>query len=201
MVLNQIRDRIRPIMDRLGRSVAKSGLSPNLLTAFGFLLALLSGFLFAYRPLEPYFAALSLVGSGFMDILDGAAARTSGKVSSVGSFNDSTLDRISEVAIFAGIIYAGYRVSPWIVLLTLAFSLLVSYVRAKGESLGITMSGIGVGERAERLIVLIVFSFAGFFWVGIGVYVILVLVLATFFQRYVYVVQMLQRKKGSTRQA
>ena len=50
---------------------------------------------------------------------------------------------------------------PITCVLALSFSLLVSYERAKGESLGISLSGIGIGERAERLIVLIVFSFLG----------------------------------------
>ncbi len=196
MVLNQIRDRLRPIMDQIGSSLGKVGVTPNFLTACGFVLALLAGFLFAYKPAQQYLAALSIIGSGALDILDGAVARTTGKVSMFGSFNDSSLDRISEIAIFAGIIYAGYGLNPTIVLLTLGFSLLVSYVRAKGESLGITMSGIGIGERAERLLVLIVFSLAGYVW--IAVYIILILAAITFVQRYAFMMRMIKQKNKDT---
>ncbi|MDH2901883.1 MAG: CDP-alcohol phosphatidyltransferase family protein [archaeon] len=183
-------------MDQIGSSLGKVGVTPNFLTACGFLLALLAGFLFAYKPAQQYLAALSIIGSGVLDILDGAVARTTGKVSMLGSFNDSSLDRISEIAIFAGIIYAGYGLNPAIVLLTLGFSLLVSYVRAKGESLGMTMSGIGVGERAERLLVLIVFSLAGYVW--IAVYIILILAAITFVQRYAFMMRMIKQKNKDT---
>jgi archaetidylinositol phosphate synthase len=199
MVLNQIRDRLSPALDRIGSSLGKGGITPNFLTTIGFVLALLAGFLFAYRPYEQYLAAIAIIGSGVMDILDGAVARSTGKISMLGSFNDSTLDRISEIAIFAGIIYAGYRaLNPAIVLLTLGFSLLVSYVRAKGESLGVKMSGIGVGERAERLIVLIAFSLIGLVW--IGVYIALMLAVITVIQRYTYIIPVI-KQKGKTTQS
>ena len=107
------------------------------------------------------------------------------RVSKTGSFSDSNLDRLAEVSIYGGIAYAGYGLSPVVVLLALAFSLLVSYVRAKGESLNIGISGVGVGERAERLIVLIVFSLVGYVW--LGVYIVLILAVFTFVQRYVHV--------------
>jgi archaetidylinositol phosphate synthase len=186
-------------MDQIGRSLGRVGITPNVLTSCGFALALLSGFLFAYKPHQEYLAGILIIGSGVLDILDGAVARTTGRVSIFGSFNDSTLDRISEIAIFGGIIYAGYGLNPAIVLLTLAFSLLVSYVRAKGESLGIMMSGIGIGERAERLMVLIVFSLAGYVWIAI--YIILVLAIITFAQRYVYISRLIRTKKKNAPKA
>jgi archaetidylinositol phosphate synthase len=195
MVLNQIRDRIQPLLDQIGNSLGKAGITPNILTSCGFVLALLAGFLFAYQPSKDYLAAISLIGSGLLDILDGAVARTSGKASKLGSFSDSTLDRISEIAIFGGIIYAGYGVNPTIVIITLGLSLLVSYARAKGESLGITLSGIGIGERAERLIVLIIFSLAGYVWIAI--YIILILAGITFVQRYLFIVRVIKQKNGN----
>lgn len=195
MVLNQIRARIQPILSSIGRGLGNAGISPNLLTAIGFMFALAAGFLFALEPTHSYLAALSIIGSGILDVLDGAVARATGRVSTLGSLNDSTLDRISEIAIYSGIAYesAQYHVSPVAVLLTLAFSLLVSYVRAKGESLAIKMSGVGIGERAERLLVLIVFALISYIWVGI--YIILVLAVITFVQRYTYVARGLEEKK------
>jgi archaetidylinositol phosphate synthase len=165
----------------LGRALGATGLSPNFWTFFGFCFALLAGVLYAIRPGQPYLAATSILISGVFDVLDGAVARATNKISKAGSFNDSILDRLAEVAIYGGIIYGGYT-SSLLVLLTLSFSLLVSYERAKGESLSISLSGIGVGERAERLIVLIVFSFFGLIWLGVAI--VFVLALVTFFQRY-----------------
>ena len=107
--------------------------------------------------------------SGFFDVLDGAVARATGRTSQRGAFLDSTLDRVSEVVVFLGILVGGY-VSPFLVLVALSLSLLVSYTRAKGDALGVNLAGIGVGERSERLIVLIVTSLLGI--VGIGVLVV-----------------------------
>ena len=94
---------------------------------------------------------------GFFDVLDGAVARATGRTSQRGAFLDSTLDRVSEVVVFLGILVGGYA-SPFLVLLALSLSLLVSYTRAKGDALGVNLAGIGVGERSERLVVLIVTS-------------------------------------------
>ena len=185
MVLNRVREKIEPIMNWIGGSLAKTGFSPNFWTLLGLVFSGVAGVAFAIRPNEPYIAALFLVLTGILDVVDGAVARAMKMVSKVGSFNDSTLDRVAEVMIYAGIVYGGYT-SSYIVLLAVGFSLLVSYARAKGESLGISLSGIGIGERAERLIVLIIFSFAGIVW--LGVWIVLILALITFIQRYYSVI-------------
>ena len=189
LVLNRVRKSLNPVTDSIGRALSSSGLPPDFWTVVGFLFALIAGVLYALRPSMPYLAALAIIASGIMDVLDGAAARAMNRVSKTGSFNDSTLDRLAEVAIYAGIVYANYT-SPVIVLLTLGFSLLVSYTRAKGDALSVTLSGIGIGERAERLIVLVVFSILGF--VAYGVYVVLVLAFVTFIQRYVFIYRKLR---------
>lgn len=188
MVLNRLRREVAPLVESLGRTLGATGLSPNFWTAVGFLFSILAGLLYALKPAEPQLAALAIVASGVFDVLDGAVARVTGKVSKAGSFNDSTLDRLAEVSIYAGIVYANYT-SPLYVLLALSFSLLVSYTRAKGDSLGITLSGIGIGERAERLIVLFVFSLAGYVW--IGVLAALLLAAITLVQRYIVIIQKL----------
>jgi len=151
-------------------------LSPTAWTVVGFLLALCSGFSFwagGYRG--ELFGGLLILASGFFDVLDGAAARAMGKVSKVGGFLDSVLDRVAEVAIFLGVLAGGYA-PPSYVLLALSFSLLVSYARARGDALGVDLSGIGIGERSERLIVLALSSLLGLVYYG----VILVAVLAGF---------------------
>ena len=189
MVLNNIRSSVKPFLDSVAKVLARTKLSPNFWTFFGFLFAVLAGILYAIRPSQPYLAAIAIVVCGIFDVLDGAVARVTGKTSNAGSFYDSTLDRVAEVAIFSGIIYGGYT-SGVLVLLALSFSLLVSYTRAKGESLFVTLSGVGIGERAERLLVLIVFSLVGYVW--IGVVIVLILAAFTFVQRYYFIMKKLQ---------
>ncbi|MDA4111782.1 MAG: CDP-alcohol phosphatidyltransferase family protein [Thaumarchaeota archaeon] len=189
MVLNRIRNQVGPIVDSIGKTLGGTGLSPNFWTYFGFVFALLAGILYAWIPAKPYLAATAILVSGIFDIVDGAVARVTNKISKSGAFTDSTLDRLAEVAIYAGIIYASYT-NPILVLLALSFSLLVSYERAKGDSLGVSLSGIGIGERAERLIVLIVFSFIGIIWVG--VLIVFVIAFITFLQRYYAIMRKLK---------
>ena len=191
MVLNRVRKSVEPVMNSIGRALGSFRLPPDFWTVIGFVFALLAGILYGVRPSMPYLAALAIIASGAMDVVDGAVARAMNRVSKSGSFNDSTLDRLAEVAIYAGIVYAAYT-SGVIVLLTLGFSLLVSYTRAKGDALSVTLSGIGIGERAERLIVLVVFSVAGF--VAYGVYLVLVLEFVTFIQRYVFILRKLSTR-------
>lgn len=180
-VLNKIRSQVAPVVETIGRSLGSTGLSPTFWTFLGFVFSLVAGLLYAFKPTAPYLAAISIVASGVFDVLDGAVARVTQRVSKSGSFNDSTLDRLAEVSIYAGISYAGLA-PPVLVLLALSFSLLVSYTRAKGESLGVSLSGIGIGERAERLIVLILFSLVSYVYAGVAI--VLILALITFIQRY-----------------
>ncbi len=95
------------------------------------------------------------------------------------------------MAVYAGITYGKFA-PPIFVLLALSFSLLVSYTRAKGDSLDVSLSGIGIGERAERLLVLIVFSILGYVWIGIAI--VLVIAVITFIQRYVAILRKLESK-------
>jgi len=189
LVLNKVRKSIEPVVSSIGKALGSSGLPANFWTILGFLFALLAAILYAVRPSMPYLAALAIIASGVLDLIDGAVARAMNSVSKSGSFNDSTLDRLAEIAIYSGIVYAAYA-SGIIVLITLGFSLLVSYTRAKGDALSVTLSGIGIGERAERLIVLVVFSLLGF--VAYGVYIVLVLAVVTFVQRYVFILRKLR---------
>ncbi len=192
MVLSQvIKSRLQPKMDSIGRFLGNRGITPDVLTALGFALALVAGFLFASKPSQSFLAALAILGSAVMDLLNGAVARATHK--SLGSLDDSTFDRLSDIAMYAGIIYGGYHVPPTIVVLTLGFSLLPSYMRAKGESLGITVTRFGVGERADRLMALIAFSLAGY--VSLGIYLNLALGVIDSVQRYVYVFHAIGEKE------
>ena len=84
------------------------------------------------------------------------------------------------MAIFSGVLLGGYA-PPIFVLAALASSLLVSYTRAKGDALGVSLSGVGIGERSERLLILAVTSLVGqAYW---GVALVLVVATYTFLER------------------
>jgi archaetidylinositol phosphate synthase len=85
-------------------------------------------------------------------MIDGSVARVTGKSSKKGAFLDSTFDKIAESVVFIGIAAGGLTQPVW-VMVALAASLLVSYSRARAESLGVELKGIGIGERAERLLI------------------------------------------------
>jgi archaetidylinositol phosphate synthase len=91
--------------------------------------------------------------SGFFDIVDGSVARITKQMSKKGAFLDSVFDKISEVIIFGGIALGHLADSFWC-LVALGMSLLVSYTRARAESLGGKLKGVGIGERAERLLII-----------------------------------------------
>ena len=94
-----------------------------------------------------------LLISGFFDVIDGSVARATKQTSKKGAFLDSSFDKISEAIIFIGIA-AGNLANPILCMIALSLSILVSYVRARAESLGVELKGIGIGERAERLLII-----------------------------------------------
>jgi len=100
-------------------------------------------------------AILVLLIASFFDAVDGAMARKYAEVSKFGGVLDSVLDRIAEVALYAGLL-AGSLVQPWIGVWALTASLMVSYVRARVSVEGVTLKGVGIAERPERLLILIV---------------------------------------------
>ncbi len=188
-MLNKIRKDIEPLTNNLALRLASVGLSPNALTLIGFSLAVLTGIIYALHVYIPYaylYAGIMLLLSGFFDIVDGSVARVTKRVSDAGAFLDSTLDRVSEVALFIGIL-ASNVVNPLLIALALSLSLLVSYSRARAESIGVNLQGIGIGERAERLIILAVSSImAGIIAIELiqyGIVIIVVLAGITFAHR------------------
>ena len=102
-----------------------------------------------------------LLVSGFFDMIDGQVARVTGKTSQKGSYLDSMFDKIAEVAIFLGLLVGGYA-EPYLVMLAITLSLLVSYARAKSDALNIKLQGVGIGERAERLLVIAIIGIIGY---------------------------------------
>jgi archaetidylinositol phosphate synthase len=180
-VLDRLRSRLDSYLTGVGKAFSMASPSPTAWTAVGLVLSLLSGVAFytsGYRG--ELLGGVLILAAGWFDVVDGAVARVTGKVSKRGAFLDSTMDRVAEVAVYSGIL-AGSYASPVLVLFALAGSLLVSYTRARGDALGVALSGVGIGERSERLLALAVLSIAGF--AGWGVILVLVLAWFTFVER------------------
>ncbi len=187
-MLNRVREAVTPFLNKAGGAFAKTGISATGWSVFSLILAALSGA--AYAGLLGtggwILGGLLLLGSGFFDIVDGAVARATGSVSKRGAFIDSNFDRIAEVLVYGGVLVGGVG-QPVIVFAALSASILVSYSRARGESLNVKLSGIGIGERAERIFILALASIAGYPYYG----VLLVLAVAaiTFLHRLIYTVR------------
>ena len=162
-MLNKLRNLLESTLTRIGATFASTGLSANFWTGLGLAVSVLAAIAYtsnAFVNLDwtPWnFAAviggIFLLVSGFFDIVDGSVARITKRISNKGAFLDSVFDKIAEVIIFAGIALGQLADSFWC-LVALGLSLLVSYTRARAESLGGKLKGIGIGERAERLLII-----------------------------------------------
>jgi archaetidylinositol phosphate synthase len=158
--------------------------SPNFWTLLGLLFSLFAAFFFSVHQSRP--GALLVLASGFMDVVDGAVARATGKVSKRGGFLDSNMDRVGESALYLGLMFTQGFYS-FLSGLALASSLLVSYSRSRAEAAGLKAEGVGVGERAERLLILSVGGFIGGPYLYYAVGLVAVVAILTFLQRiYVY---------------
>lgn len=126
--------------------------SPNALTVLGFLISLVAAAVVARGFLV--LGGVLVLLAGLLDLLDGAVARKVGKATPFGAVLDSTLDRLSEAALLLGLLFL-LRGSALVYLIyaLLVGSFLVSYIRARGEGLGLP-SEAGLFTRGERIVVL-----------------------------------------------
>lgn len=162
VVLDRLRGRLEAHLGLIGEWFSRVEASPTAWTIVGLVFSVLSGIAYSYLGYHGQLVGgVMILVAGWFDLVDGAVARATARVSKRGAFLDSTLDRVAEVAIFIGIL-AGDLAPPVLVLIALSLSLLVSYTRAKGDALGIRLSGVGIGERSERLLILAVASIAGY---------------------------------------
>jgi len=183
-VLNNLRDTLRPTLEKIGKGFASTGLSANFWTFVGFSFALLSAVVYGMgMEFGLIIGGVLLLVSGFFDMVDGQVARVTGKTSKKGEYLDSMFDKIAEVAIFLGILVGGY-VEPYIVLLAITLSLLVSYARSKSDIINIKLQGIGIGERAERLLVIAIIGIIGF--MDYAVIIVVIIAGITLIQRMIY---------------
>lgn len=197
-MLNRFREKITPITTRIGNNFGSLDLSPTFWSVIGFAFAILSSIFFGLtnflnqQGLEfPWqvIASIMLLISGFFDIVDGSVARVMKKTTTRGAFLDSNLDKVSEAIIFIAIAIGGLS-NPILAMIALSTSILVSYLRARAESLGIELKGVGVGERAERLLILAICGLipisGSIQW---GIIIIILISAFSFIQRSMYVLK------------
>jgi CDP-diacylglycerol--glycerol-3-phosphate 3-phosphatidyltransferase len=141
-------------LEPVGRGLHRVGVTADALTVIGLVFAVATGLLIADGHL--LLGVFGVVLTGLPDILDGSVARTSGRAGPRGAFFDSVCDRVADAVILGGV--AWYLADqdarlPVLVLAVLAVSMLITYERARAESLGFSARG-GLMERAERLVLL-----------------------------------------------
>jgi len=168
-------------------------LNPNALTLLSLILSV-SVAAAAHLGLPPSFAALLLLLSALLDALDGYVARKLGKATGFGAFLDSTVDRASDALhTYALYLYGVLGVQAAYALLALEF--LVSYTRARAESLGVNLGGVGLMERGERVLAKVVslaFLSASLALAQAIAYILLALTTVTVLQRVDAVARKLQ---------
>ena len=180
--LKAFRYPVYAIIEPVAGWLVRRGVHPNAISIMGFVVTLGAAWLYSQDHVRT--AGSFVLLGGLLDIFDGRVARLSGLASRFGSFFDSTLDRISEIAMYIGLItlYNGYILDAadiwmiYVITLALGGSLMVSYTRAKAEALGFDCT-VGLMQRAERIVLLglgsVIFGLA---WGGIVLSAIIILV-------------------------
>jgi archaetidylinositol phosphate synthase len=202
-MLTRLKEKVQSAIKAQAKAADKIGLTPNIISVIGILLALLSALAYANgrQSITMAVAVVLLLLSGYCDMLDGALARLCQKTTPFGGFLDSLLDRYADSAVYVGIIFGGLCTVPW-GLLALIGSLLVSYSRARAEAAGIKMEAIGLAERAERIIIIAAATIAEIFFAGIieaGMILLAVLTNLTVLQRSLYAYKALKKKRENAK--
>jgi CDP-diacylglycerol--glycerol-3-phosphate 3-phosphatidyltransferase len=160
LVSSELRARIRGLALPIALAFGRLGLSPNALTVIGFGISMVAAILAAEQRWIA--AGVFVMSGGVFDLFDGALARATNRVSRLGAFLDSVFDRAGEAVLYVGItlgsLAAGFTAGAVLAATAMAASFMVSYTRAKSESLGFTpgtgMANVGVAPREVRLVLL-----------------------------------------------
>jgi len=180
--LDDLRDDVYPIIEPITQALIRWKVHPNAITTSGFVVTVIGALLYAQDHVRT--AGFFVLLGGAHDIFDGRVARMRGMASKFGAFYDSVLDRISEIALYMGLIslYNQYQQSIadigmiYAIMLAMGGSMMISYTRAKAESMGLDCS-VGLMQRAERVVLLGLGSLAfGLMWDGIVLSGIIVIV-------------------------
>jgi len=151
-----------PLIDLLIRA----RIHPNVVSTLGFIITCSSGYFFHQHHVR--IAGFLILLGGLFDLLDGTVARRTGLASAFGAFYDSTLDRLSEIVVYLGLLslYNDYRLvlgdvgMIYAIMLAMAGSLMISYTRARAEGLNVDCY-VGLMQRPERVILIGVAALAG----------------------------------------
>jgi CDP-diacylglycerol---glycerol-3-phosphate 3-phosphatidyltransferase len=188
-MLNVLRPALSRVLTPVAETLARTPVTPNAITIIG-TAGVVAGALWLF-PIGHLFAG-TMVCTGFVlaDMLDGVLARVKGTSGAFGAFLDSTLDRIADAAVFAGLTIYLVRTQQdtlaWVALFCLVAGALISYAKARAEGLGIPCD-VGFAERTERMLLALVP--AGLTGLGvpyvlpIGLWVLAALSMVTFGQR------------------
>jgi len=193
MLQRSLRDPVAKIIAPLVKTLIKLGISANVISTIGGLGSVICA-LYFFPKGKFFVGVIWVVAFVLFDLFDGAVARASNKgVSKWGALLDSTLDRLSDAAIFIGallyFIDKSDRLVPIIIVVTCA-SFMVSYIKARAESLGVECNG-GLAERSERLIIaLTAYGLHGLdldYAMAIGIWILAIISIFTMAQRMMIV--------------
>ena len=189
MLQESLRAPVTKLITPTCRGLIRIGVSANMVTAAGALFTMAAAVL-TFPKGQLFFGTLLIVVFVLFDLLDGTIARLSAKGSNAwGALLDSTLDRLTDAVILGSVLW--YLISEDdalvpLVLTTIVLGFLISYIKARSESLGIECNG-GFAERTERLIIVLTTTgFAGLgvpYIMGIGFWVLAIASLITVLQR------------------
>ena len=216
MVLSKMRNLSEKIIRPMAKKAIALGITPNSATLLGFCVSVAAALIILiypiWHPILIVSAGLILL-AGYFDALDGAIARNSHRITAFGGFLDSVLDRYSDAIMITCVIFVGFPSStlcvPWIGLVALVGSLLVSYTRARAESAGAKSMAVGFAERSERMIILMIVlilqgipaiqytSEALYNYTGIGMIILAVLTQITVIQRIVAALRQLPEAENA----
>jgi phosphatidylglycerophosphate synthase len=160
IVSPELRARVRGLLTPVALAFGRVGLTPNALTVIGFLIAGVAAAAAALQAWLP--AGILVVGGGVFDLFDGALARATGTASKAGAFLDSTFDRWGEGVVYVGLtvgcLAGDFALGAALASTAMASAFMVSYTRAKSESLGFTagtgMANVGLAPREVRIVIL-----------------------------------------------
>jgi archaetidylinositol phosphate synthase len=191
LVSSRLKKRFEDIVGAGVKPFADAGVTPNMVTFLGLLVSLASAYCYFSWESAPYMlpvAGLLILLSGLLDAVDGVIARTVKKVTTFGGFFDSVSDRYADAFVLAGATLGGLC-NPIAGFAALIGSLMVSYTRSRAEASGVAMSGVGLAERAERMVILASVTFLAIPWFAIfnyGVILLAGLSHLTVIQRAIY---------------
>jgi CDP-diacylglycerol--glycerol-3-phosphate 3-phosphatidyltransferase len=155
-MLTVLRPAIARLLTPIGHALARTPITPNALTITG-TIGMSAGALALFPTGHLFAGTVVCTCFVFTDMLDGTLARIKGTAGAFGAFLDSTLDRVADAAVFAGLAawfaLGGHsRLLAGVALYCLVAGILVSYAKARAEGLGLRCD-VGIAERSERLLI------------------------------------------------